>query len=223
MRLLSLVRNIPRADVLKTLYRLTMASQFRPVVMSGPSGSGKSTLLKRLIKDYQGCFAFSVSHTTRQPRPGESEGVDYHFCTRDEMTKEIEENAFIEYAEFSGNMYGTSKKAVEDVTQTGKICILDVDLQGVKSIKETDLRARYVFIKTRNLKILEERLRGRGTESEESLQKRLATASEALKYAEEKDVYDLIVVNDEEDVAYEQLRGFLAEDLEQIRNEKFKR
>jgi len=117
-----------------------------PVVFSGPSGVGKSTLLKRLFKEFPDAFGFSVSHTTRPARPGEINGQDYHFVSREEMLKEIKANNFIEHAEFANKMYGTSKKSIQDVIATNKICILDVDEQGVKNIKGTDMTAKYIFI-----------------------------------------------------------------------------
>uniref|UniRef100_A0A8C5R3G9 guanylate kinase n=1 Tax=Leptobrachium leishanense TaxID=445787 RepID=A0A8C5R3G9_9ANUR len=156
----------------------------RPVVMSGPSGAGKSTLLKMLLGDFDGLFGFSVSHTTRNPRPGESNGKDYHFVTREVMQKGIDNGEFIEHAVFSGNMYGTSKAAVRDVQARNQICILDIDMQGVKSIKRTDLNPMYISIQPPSVETLEKRLRDRKTESEESLQKRLKAAREDIKISE---------------------------------------
>lgn len=195
---------------------------FQPVVLSGPSGSGKSTLLKKLMAEYEGCFAFSVSHTTRNPRPGENNGVDYNFVTRDEMVKAIAADEFIEHAEFSGNLYGTSKKAVEDVGRTGRICVLDIDMQGVKSVKNTHINPRYIFIQPPSIQQLEERLRGRGTENEDSLAKRLGTAQSEMDFAAEKGSYDHIVVNDNLDIAYEKLKGILIKDIDQIMKDKHK-
>ena len=98
----------------------------RPLVLCGPSGVGKSTIVERLKKRFPNAFALSVSHTTRQPREGEKDGVNYFFTDRETMTAAIENGDFIETAEFSGNMYGTSKAAVETVSVSGKICILDI-------------------------------------------------------------------------------------------------
>eukprot|EP00088_Acartia_fossae_P010556 TRINITY_DN15284_c0_g1_i1.p1 TRINITY_DN15284_c0_g1~~TRINITY_DN15284_c0_g1_i1.p1 ORF type:complete len:239 (+),score=57.83 TRINITY_DN15284_c0_g1_i1:93-809(+) len=188
-----------------------------PLVLCGPSGSGKSTVLKKLIGEYEDCFGFSVSHTTRNPRPGEQDGKDYHFVTRDTMKDLIAKGAFIEHAEFSGNMYGTSKDAVQHVLKSGKICILDIDVQGVKSVKNTDLKPKYVFIKPPSLEVLEERLRGRGTETEESLNKRLSAAASELEYGETEGNFDIIIVNDEVDKAYAALKQFVIQDLDKIR------
>ena len=125
--------------------------------------------MKKLMAEFGEYFGFSVSHTTRQPRPGEQDGKDYHYVSRELMTDLIQQGQFIENAQFSGNMYGTSKTAVEDVLTKGRICILDIDVQGVKAVKETDLTPMYVFIKPPSLEVLEKRLRDRGTETEESL------------------------------------------------------
>ncbi|XP_070316978.1 guanylate kinase isoform X2 [Odocoileus virginianus] len=148
----------------------------RPVVLSGPSGAGKSTLLKRLLQEHGSIFGFSVSHTTRDPRPGEENGKDYYFVTREVMQRDIAAGDFIEHAEFSGNLYGTSKAAVRAVQAMNRICVLDVDLQGVRNIKKTDLRPIYIFVQPPSLDVLEQRLRQRNTETEESLAKRLAAA-----------------------------------------------
>ena len=114
----------------------------RPVVISGPSGTGKSTLLKKLLAEFPNKFGFSVSNTTRQPRQGEVDGVDYHFTTVDDFKKLIAEEKFIEWAQFSGNYYGTSIKAVDDVAKANRICILDIDMQGVKLVKKAQIDKR---------------------------------------------------------------------------------
>ncbi|XP_075533315.1 guanylate kinase isoform X3 [Dermacentor variabilis] len=198
------------------LSTLIHMSALRPLVICGPSGSGKSTLLKKLLKDFGDYFALSVSHTTRKPRPGEVNGKDYHFISRDEMEQAIEAGEFIEYTEFSGNLYGTSKKSVRDVQEQGRICILDIEIEGVKNIKNTDLNPRYIFVKPPSMKALEERLRGRGTESEESLSKRLARASEEIAYGENQGNFDLLLVNDNLKSAYNKLRDYLIKEVEEL-------
>ncbi|XP_020854800.1 guanylate kinase isoform X2 [Phascolarctos cinereus] len=185
----------------------------RPVVLSGPSGAGKSTLLKKLLQEYGNIFGFSVSHTTRSPRPGEENGKDYHFVTREEMQRDIDAGQFIEHAEFSGNMYGTSKAAVQAVQAMNQICVLDIDLQGVRSIKKTELQPIYISIQAPSLDILEKRLRDRKTETEESLQKRLAAAAADMKSSQEPDLFDLIIINDDLDEAYSMLTKVLAEEI----------
>ncbi|XP_061594311.1 guanylate kinase 1b isoform X2 [Cololabis saira] len=188
----------------------------RPVVLSGPSGAGKSTLLKRLMKDHEGVFGFSVSHTTRNPRPGEEDGKDYHFTTREAMQEGIDNGEFIETAEFSGNMYGTSKAAVEDVRAKNLICILDVDIQGVKRIKETDLNPIYISIQPPSMESLEQRLRDRQTETEESLQKRLEAARIDMELSKEPGVFDVVIINDDLEKAYEELKEILHEEIQKV-------
>ncbi|XP_017907069.1 PREDICTED: guanylate kinase isoform X4 [Capra hircus] len=217
----------------------------RPVVLSGPSGAGKSTLLKKLLQEHGSIFGFSVSHTTREPRPGEENGkgelgqlalcsgtrrkqpdtrqgclrpvshprllADYYFVTREVMQRDIAAGDFIEHAEFSGNLYGTSKAAVRAVQAMNRICVLDVDLQGVRNIKKTDLRPIYIFVQPPSLDVLEQRLRQRNTETEESLAKRLAAARADMESSKEPGLFDLIIVNDSLDKAYWALKEALSE------------
>ncbi|XP_069815243.1 guanylate kinase isoform X2 [Dendropsophus ebraccatus] len=185
----------------------------RPVVLSGPSGAGKSTLLKRLLRDYEGVFGFSVSHTTRSPRPGEINGKDYHFVSREEMQRGIDKGDFIEHAVFSGNMYGTSKAAVQAVQAQNQICILDIDMQGVKNIKKTELNPIYLSIHPPSVQILEKRLRDRNTESEDSLQKRLQAAIDDIEISKEPGLFHKIIINDDLELAYSELKGALKEEI----------
>jgi guanylate kinase len=183
----------------------------KPLVVAGPSGSGKSTLLKAAFKEFPEAFGFSVSHTTRQPRKGEVNGREYHFTSRDIMLKGIEGGEFIEHAEFSGNMYGTSKKAVRDVRNQGKICVLDIEMQGVRSIKKTDLGPVYVLIKPPSMEVLEERLKGRGTETEESMKKRLETAKVELEYAMTPGEFDHVITNVDKEQAIKEFFKILTD------------
>uniref|UniRef100_A0A670JSH7 Guanylate kinase 1 n=1 Tax=Podarcis muralis TaxID=64176 RepID=A0A670JSH7_PODMU len=169
----------------------------RPVVLSGPSGAGKSTLLKKLLKDYENVFGFSVSH--------------YHFVSREEMQKQIDAGGFIENAEFSGNMYGTSKAAIQAVQAQNQICILDIDMQGVKNIKKTDLNPIYISVQAPSIEVLEKRLRDRQTESEDSLQKRLNAARIDMELSKEPGLFDLIIINNDLEEAYTELKNILAE------------
>ncbi|XP_059084905.1 guanylate kinase-like [Tigriopus californicus] len=180
-----------------------------PLVLCGPSGSGKSTLMNKLMGEFPEKFGFSVSHTTRKPRPGEVDGVHYHFSNRPFMEAMIDNGEFLESAEFSGNLYGTSKAAVRKVLQNGKICILDIEIQGVQSVKKSDLHAKYVFIKPPSIEILEQRLRDRGTELEDALQKRLDTAAKEMEYGETPGHFDRMIVNHKVDEAYLDLKSFL--------------
>jgi len=190
-----------------------------PLVLCGPSGSGKSTLMKKLTGEFKDSFGFSVSHTTRAPRPGETNGVEYHFVTRDTMGQLIKDGAFIEHATFSGNMYGTSRAAVEKVAGSGKICILDIDVQGVKLIKQSDLQEpSYVFIKPPSREALEKRLRARRTESEESLARRLSAANAEMEYGETPGNFDIVIVNDDLEKAFQELRTFMLPKISLLTN-----
>mmetsp|Transcript_85185 Transcript_85185/g.266507 ORF Transcript_85185/g.266507 Transcript_85185/m.266507 type:complete len:660 (+) Transcript_85185:53-2032(+) len=170
-----------------------------PLIICGPSGVGKGTLIDRIRAALPGRFGFSVSHTTRAPRPGEVDGVSYHFTDLETMKRETEEtDKFIEFAHVHGNIYGTSKAAVEDVRKQGKICLLDIDVQGVQKVKERNCLpdAKYIFIKAPSMEELEKRLRGRGTESEEAVQKRLNNAKGEIEFCEKNPSYwDHVLVN----------------------------
>ncbi|KAI3403295.1 GUK1 [Candida oxycetoniae] len=194
-----------------SIVSIVSAAKKRPVVISGPSGTGKSTLLKKLFNEYPQEFGFSISNTTRQPRVGEVDGKDYHFTTVEQFKKLIEEGKFIEWAQFSGNYYGTSIKAVEDVLKQGKICILDIDMQGVKAVKQTKLNARYLFISPPSIEILRSRLDGRGTETEDSLAKRIAAAASEMEYAN-SGAHDKIIVNDDLESAYNEMKQFILQE-----------
>lgn len=149
-----------------------------------------------------------MSHTTRQPREGEKDGVDYNFVTIEKMRADVAAGQFIEHAEFAGKMYGTSKAAIQAVLDGNKICVLDVDEQGVKNIKGADFNSIYIFIAPPSMEELEKRLRGRGTESEESLKKRMETAGSAMEFTK-SGAYDLVLVNDDLEEAYKKLKQFI--------------
>lgn len=167
-----------------------------PLVVFGPSGVGKGTLIAKLQEAFPECFGFSVSHTTRKPRSGEQDGVHYHFTSREEMQAAIDAGSFIEFADVFGNMYGTSYEGVSRVQSGGKICILDIDVQGVQRIKASQLDAKFVMVAPPSLDLLEARLRGRGTETEEKIQTRLSFAAGELEYGNRPGHADRIVVND---------------------------
>ncbi|XP_068626531.1 guanylate kinase isoform X2 [Battus philenor] len=185
----------------------------RPLVLCGPSGSGKSTLLKRLLKEFPDRFGFTVSHTTRAPRPGEKDGVHYHFTNKDDMTAAIKKGEFIETATFSGNMYGTSKNAVDQVRRTGKVCVLDIEIEGVKQVKQTDLDPLLVFVMPPSIEELERRLRSRNTEQEEALKKRLETAQQEIEFGQQPGNFHIIILNDNLDKAYTELCKFLEQNV----------
>ena len=162
-------------------------------VVSGFSGAGKGTVMKALLKEYDD-YALSISVTTRSPRPGEEDGREYFFRTREEVEKMIAEEQLLEYAEYVGNYYGTPRFYVEDMLAKGKNVILEIELQGAMQIKQKNPEAVMVFITPPSFEELKNRLIGRGTETEEVINSRLARAAEE---AEEMDKYDYIVVNDQ--------------------------
>ncbi|CAO1600828.1 guanylate kinase [Xanthoria calcicola] len=188
----------------------TATQLHRPVVISGPSGTGKSTILKRLFAAHPDTFGFSVSHTTRAPRPGERDGIEYSFTTTESFLKLVDEGGFIEHAQFGGNHYGTSVKAVQDVAKEGRICVLDIEMEGVKQVKRTELHARFLFLSPPSVQVLEQRLRGRGTEDEESLKKRLDQAAKEMEFSKEG-VHDKIVVNDDLERAYQEVDEWIVD------------
>ncbi|KAF8587823.1 guanylate kinase [Ramaria rubella] len=196
---------------------MARADFLRPLVVSGPSGTGKSTLLSRLFTDHPDKFGFSVSHTTRPPRSDEVEGKHYYFVSREQFSSLIDEGAFIEHAQFSGNLYGTSVMTVKNVAASGRRCILDIDSQGVRLIKQSPtLDPVYLFISPPTLAVLRERLQGRGTETEASIKARLDAALQEIEYAKTPNVHDIIIVNDELDKAYQAFEKVALGDSEQV-------
>ena len=174
------------------------------LVVSGPSGSGKSSICKKVLSAREG-LCFSVSCTTRQPRPGEVDGHDYYFLTREEFLAKLSGGQFIEHAEVHGNLYGTLKSEVVRRVSEGGDVILDIDVQGALQFRALEagdevLRrcAEYVFVAPPSYAELERRLRGRGTEAEDVVQRRLANAKRELGAWRE---YDYLIVNDNLDAA----------------------
>jgi len=163
-------------------------------VVSAPSGAGKTTLLKRVMAKIPG-LSFSVSHTTRSPRPGEKNGIDYHFITQAEFLEMIDHGLFLEHAVVHGNLYGTSQAAIDRQRMAGVDVILDIDVQGASIVRRSrQLEATHIFISPPSLRELEKRLRGRGTESEEMIALRLANARSELQAVNE---YEYLVINDQ--------------------------
>lgn len=165
----------------------------RPLIISGPSGVGKGTLFNLLRDRHPDTFTLSVSHTTRAPRDGEAHGTHYNFVTHDDFAELVASDGFVEHATFSGNSYGTSRQTIADQTAKDKVVVLDIEMEGVKQIKQSGMDARYVFVAPPSEDVLEQRLRGRGTEKEESVQKRLKQAKLELEYSKTPGVHDLIV------------------------------
>ena len=174
-------------------------------IISGPSGVGKSTVLKELFKDRDDLY-FSVSATTRAPRPGEVDGVHYHFTDVDHFQRLISEDAFLEYAEYVGNFYGTPKMFVDEAMEQGKDVILDIEVQGALQVTSKRPEVVRIFIAPPSWKALEERLTGRGTDSAEKVQKRLVRAKVELQTA---NTYDYFVINDTVERAVRELNAIM--------------
>jgi len=187
-------------------------SSNRPIVISGPSGAGKSTILKRLFDEYPDRFGFSISHTTRGPRGTEQHGKEYYFVTKEEFLDLVDKKGFIEHAQFGSNYYGTSVKAVHDIAEKGRVCILDIEMEGVKQVANhpTFPRPRFLFLSPPSMEILEQRLRSRATDKEEDILKRLNQAKNEMEFAYSGNApHDKIVVNDDLDKAYQEVKEFI--------------
>jgi len=174
-------------------------------VISSTSGGGKTTLVRRLLKCLPD-LALSVSHTTREPREGEVDGSDYYFIDKDEFIKIIESGGFLEWAEVYGEYYGTSRLAVENITEQGRDVLLDIDVQGGRQIRDRVLEAVLIFIIPPERDELIRRLRKRGTESPSQLEKRLSAAREELALMP---FYDYAIRNDDLEEAVEALRSII--------------
>ena len=214
----------------------TNTKPMQPLVICGPSGVGKGTIISRFIQDNKSKpssdeaplpnFVFSVSHTTRKPRTGEVDGVHYRFCTKEFMQDKIDEGGFfIEHAQVHGNLYGTSFQSIFDASSSveNQQCLLDIDVEGVRSIKtfqhgqqqqlkKTDqqlhdvqspetttlpeLQGKFIFIAPPSIDVLHERLLGRGSETPESLQRRIMNAKAEIEYGTKPGNFDAIIIND---------------------------
>jgi guanylate kinase len=174
-------------------------------IISGPSGVGKSTVLKALLEKRPALY-FSVSATTRDPRPDEVDGVHYHFMDVDAFRQRIAEDAFLEYAEYVGNFYGTPKKYVDEAMNTGRDVILDIEVQGALQVCGKRPETVRIFIAPPSWTELERRLTERGTDSPEKIQKRLLRAKVEFQTA---DTYDYFVINDTVETAVAELDAIL--------------
>ncbi|TVP67882.1 MAG: guanylate kinase [Nitriliruptor sp.] len=172
-------------------------------VIAGPSGVGKGTVHARARASLPESV-LSVSVTTRAPRPGEVDGVDYHFVSPERFQQLIDEDELLEWAEYAGERYGTPRGPVEEAVAAGRIVVLDIELQGALQVKEHDPAALLVLLVPPSFEELERRLRARGTEPEEALQRRLARAREELEAAHQ---FDVEVVNDDLDRCVEEVLG----------------
>ena len=172
------------------------------LILSGPSGCGKSTLLKEVYKDIDDYY-FSISTTTRAPRVGETNGVDYFFVTKEEFEVDIENGNFLEYAKVHDNYYGTSLKPINSALNEGKLVIFDIDVQGHEIVRsKLDDIVTSVFITTPSLEVLETRLNSRNTDSLDIIEKRIKNAKGEVEYFQN---YDYLIINDDLEIAAKQL------------------
>jgi guanylate kinase len=183
---------------------LNNSGDIKSLVICGPSGVGKGTIISLLLKKYPTACALSVSHTSRRPRQGEQDGVHYHFITREEFHKQLSESGksnskyprFLEVAQVHGQFYGTREDSVTRCHQENMICILDIDTEGVKSLKRLNFPMKSIFLMPPDFTELSERLRKRGTEREDQVILRLKNAQEQIKFAEIPGQFDRLIVNE---------------------------
>lgn len=170
------------------------------IIFSAPSGAGKTTIVKRLLSDHPDKICFSISASTRQPRTGEVDGKDYYFISKEEFLHRVAKKEFIEFEEvYSGTFYGTLRSEVDRIWTTGKHVIFDIDVEGGLHLKRKfGDRALALFVQPPSLDVLAQRLRGRGTDSDDKLQERIVKAEKELGYA---DRFDIILRNDDLDQA----------------------
>ena len=173
------------------------------LVVCAPSGTGKSTLINKLHEEFPN-FGFSISYTTREPRGTEQDGREYHFVTRDQFIAMRSQGEFCEWAEVHGNLYGTATEPVTRMLDEGKDVLFDIDVQGAKQLKKTFYKGNFIFLLPPSRTELERRLKGRGTDSEESIAKRLANAQGEIAQAE---FFDYWIGNDDRERAYQEFRA----------------
>ena len=177
----------------------------RLIVLSGPSGCGKNTVFEGL-KAINPDIAHTVSVTTRAPRENEVHGVDYYYVSKEEFLRRIEADEFVEYVNYGENFYGTLKSVIERLISDGKIVIMVIEVRGAVNIKKAFPGALSIFLLPPSMEVLSERLRGRGTNSEEDVQLRLDIAKDEIGY---KDLYDYNVINDDLDKCIEQVNAII--------------
>jgi len=176
------------------------------IVISGPSGAGKGTICKRFMERNKN-VALSVSATTRTPRTGEVEGVNYYFTTKEKFKEKIKSNDFLEYAEVYDNYYGTPKSNVEEILESGKDVILEIDIQGALKVKENTEEGVFIFILPPSMQELKQRIINRGSETKESLMLRFKSAYKEINFISK---YNYAVVNDKVEVAVEKLEAIIS-------------
>jgi guanylate kinase len=188
----------------------------RLYVVSGPSGAGKGTIIRAAL-GRRSDILFSISATTRDPRRGERDGVDYHFISEARFRDMIEAGEFLEWAEVYGALYGTPRAPVEEALEQGRDVLLELDIQGAIAVKDAIPEAVLVFVEPPSMEALADRLRARGTEDADALARRIKAAYEEVKIGRR---YDHIVVNDQVETAVEEFLRILEDDLTEGRNQK---
>jgi len=187
---------------------------FGLVVVSAPSGAGKSTLCGALLKNLSSRLSLSISSTSRSPRGSEVHGKEYFFLSAEQFRHQIDQGIFVEWANVHGNYYGTSRETLDQFWSNRRHVLLDIDVQGAESLRKSfGKRAFTVFVAPPSLEILESRLRGRGTDSEDVIQKRMANAIDEMK---QRDYFDLVVVNDDFETAYRELEKAVTSFMDQL-------
>ncbi len=184
-----------------------MPSSNRLIILSAPSGAGKTTLCQRLLKDLESVLTLSISSTTRAPRGKERSGVEYHFLSHAEFEAQIQADGFAEWAKVHGNYYGTSKAAIQATFDRGKSVLLDIDVQGAAQLRQTFPQLCVtIFIAPPSLEILRQRLTSRQTDTPEVIERRMKEAETELS---QKHLFDRIIINDDLETAYAELKQYI--------------
>jgi guanylate kinase len=190
-------------------------------IVAAPSGAGKSTLIKEILRKStdENRMQLSVSHTTRAPRKGEQNGVEYHFVDHSKFEGMIQQDAFYEYAEVFGNYYGTSKAAISDKLQQGIDIFLDIDWQGARQVKKQNPDVISIFIMPPSVEALQERLSGRGQDSDEIIAKRMAEAQSEISHYNE---FDYVIVNDHLETAHKEFESIITAQRARLDNQQIR-
>lgn len=184
----------------------------RLFVISGPSGVGKGTIVGDIMETVEN-VSFSVSATTRAPRPGEVDGVSYYFLTKEEFREKIDNGGFLEWAEVHGNYYGTPKAPVEKLMAEGKDVILDIDVQGAMQVKDSGVQGAFIFILPPSMEELRNRITNRGTETQEAIELRMSKVASEISYV---DRYDYFVINEDLQEAISQVKSIMVSEHQKI-------
>ncbi|CRG96836.1 guanylate kinase, putative [Plasmodium gallinaceum] len=189
-----------------------------PLIICGPSGVGKGTLIKKLLEEFPQFFRFSVSCTTRKKREKEKNGIDYYFLNREDFEEKLKKNYFLEYDNYANNLYGTLKSEYDKAESEEKICLFEMNINGVKQLKNSDYikDGIYIFVKPPSSDILLNRLRNRNTENQEQINKRMEELKRELDEAYKID-FNFYIVNDDLTKTYEELKSFLMKSYEYLK------